>query len=509
MNSYFKSFIWLVIFLWFLSPFKLKADVELPFYDPDIAISMDFQDAGLKDILKIFSIQSGLNFIASEGVQERKITLYLDKVPVKEAMDKLFAANNLSYELDKEANIFIVKDWGKPTIETITKVFYLKHATVSSSSLTEEMANTIGAQATTQTGAGGYGGGTATTGGKWTAEQDVGITKAVKKLLSEYGTVIEDFRTNSLVVTDIPSRMPIISQTIAALDVPIKQVMLEVEMLDVSKNTLERIGLKFGDITNYPSIVTMTLTGASYPTKFPFYNLWPHGEGNLTAGTLSFNPSANSYRVVLDFIKSQTDTKYLARPRILSLNNETAEIKITTDEVVGERLSYDERGVLTARQAERMQTGVFLRVTPQINAETGEITMFLNPKVTEASTSAFSSSYRDAEERGTKAKVKVKDGETVIVGGLIRHEFSETITKLPLFGDLPLLGRFFRHKNREKGKERELLVFITPHIVQDKGVELARGVKPSLPEREQSSVLAAERQIAISTSLNNLEKKKK
>ncbi|MCM8781142.1 MAG: STN domain-containing protein, partial [Candidatus Omnitrophica bacterium] len=96
----------------------------------EIPISMDLQDASLKETLKILSIQSGLNFIASEAVQDRKITIYLDKVPLKPAMDKLFKANNLTYELDKQANIIIVKDWGKPEIETVTRVFKLKYATV-------------------------------------------------------------------------------------------------------------------------------------------------------------------------------------------------------------------------------------------------------------------------------------------------------------------------------------------------------------------------------------------
>jgi len=129
-------------------------------------------------------------------------------------MDELIKANNLSYELDKESNIFIVKDWGKPQIETVTKVFYLKHATVSSSSLKEEMAQISPTQAA--------GGTTATTvlqRGKWRIEDDAGIVRAVKKILSGYGSVIEDYRTNSLVITDIPSRMPVITQTIAALDI--------------------------------------------------------------------------------------------------------------------------------------------------------------------------------------------------------------------------------------------------------------------------------------------------
>ena len=141
--------------------------------------------------MKILSIQSSLNFVASEAVQDRRLTLYLDNVPLKEAMNKIFKANNLSYEMDKEANIFIVNDWGKPTTQTVTKVFYLKHATVSSSSLKEEMKNTISGTGSALSSTGGS---STTTGsssddssgdeekGKWQVQEDAGITNVVKKL---------------------------------------------------------------------------------------------------------------------------------------------------------------------------------------------------------------------------------------------------------------------------------------------------------------------------------------
>lgn len=500
-----KNNLRLFVFIFFLCLFlpRLNAEQELLFSNAEATISMDFQDANLKDILKIFSIQSGLNFIASEAVQDRKITLYLDKVPIKESMDKLFKANNLTYELDEEANIFIVKDWGKPQIETITEVFYLKYATVSSSSLKEEMSNQIssaGAQAGGGAGggiaAGGAGGGT----GKWAVEEDVGITKAVKKILSEYGSVIEDYRTNSLIVTDIPSRMPIINQTIASLDVPVAQVMLEVEMLDVSKNTVDKLGFNFG-ANDATSPFTLILPGGFARRGASFYigkKINREAEGAVTLG--------HTYAQILDFLRTNTDTKTLARPRLLTLNNEPAEIKITTNEVIGELVTYNPDNTINTRTAERTETGVSLRVTPQVNLETGEITMFLYPSVKEATTSAFSAIYRDPEERGTKSLVRVKDGETVIVGGLIRNEFSQTITKLPLLGDIPFVGALFRHKNKSKDRQRELLVFITPHIIRDANAQFPAMKGAALGAKEQGKDAAFDRQLTINTSLNSFEK---
>ncbi|MDD5255040.1 MAG: STN domain-containing protein, partial [Candidatus Omnitrophica bacterium] len=121
---------------------------EAPYLeDSDVLISMDLQNANLKDILKIFSIQSGLNFIASEAVQERKVTLYLDNVPIQEAMNKIFKANNLSYDLAEESNIFIVKDWGVPKLETKTKIYALKYRAVPNANFSKEKVNLLGGSA--------------------------------------------------------------------------------------------------------------------------------------------------------------------------------------------------------------------------------------------------------------------------------------------------------------------------------------------------------------------------
>lgn len=495
MKNNLKLSVFILCFCLFLPP--LIAEQELYFPDTEVTISMDFKDANLKDILKIFSIQSGLNFIASESVQDRKITLYLDRVPIKEAMEKLFKANNLTYELDEDANIFIVKDWGKPQIETVTKIFYLKYASVSSSSLKEEMRSEMGSG---KGGGGGKGGGA--------AEENVGITMVVKKILSMYGSVIEDYRTNSLIVTDIPNRMSLIAQTIAYLDVPVPQVMLEVEMLDVSKNIVDKLGIEFG---NNPFTLIIP-GGIAHGLEFFLGDMTKKAKDIASSDVAGSIVLGRNYAEVLDFLRTQTDTKYLARPRILTLNNETAEIKIATSESVGVKTTTTSAAGTTAAEAERMETGVSLRVTPQINMETSEITMFICPQVSEATVGSTITSadktytFRDPEVRSTKSIVRVKDGETVILGGLIRNELSQVIKKLPILGDIPILGALFRHKERTKDKQRELLVFITPHIIKETKIGPTQRKKVSLPEREQSPGLAFDRQLSIDTSLNSFEK---
>ena len=484
---------------------------ELLNLEKPVSISMDFKDASLKDILKVFSIQSGFNFIASQSVQDRRITLYLDNVPLKKAMDKLFTANNLSYQLDETARIITVKDWGTPSLEKITKVYTLKHATVSTSSMKEDLLNYI--VSSEDTGEGGEG-----STGKWKAEEVAGITEVLKKVLSREGSIIEEPRTNSLIITDIPSKFPTIEAIIKKLDIPVPQVMLEVEMLDVSKDTADKVGLKFGDISSYPSILTMTLTGASMATSFPLKAFNPSDNRiSFDGSTPAFTPGSvnfgQPYRVVLEFIEAQTDTRILARPRILTLNNETAEIKITTDEVVGTKRTTDpntsEVTVEETRASSYSLTeegvGVFLRVTPQINIDTGEITMFIYPKVSNTRANTTFSDFRDPEARSTKSIVRVKDGQTIVIGGLIRNEKTQTITRVPFLSNIPLIGGLFRHRNKSKDEVRELLVFITPHILDENLSQLAKVKKEYMFEREQVSDSDPARQKLISNFLTDLE----
>jgi len=545
MKIYSRLFVGISVFLFLSCIFlpRLNAyteDIEAVLYDPEITISMDLQNANLKDVLKIFSIQSGLNFIASEGVQDRKVTLFMDKVPLEDAMNQLFKANNLSYDLDKDANIFIVKDWGKSAIETVTRVFYLKYATVSSSPLEKDITdylatnteNSITSTSSASTSSSSSSSSSSGSSSDNTSnEEDNGITQAVKKLLSESGQVIEDPRTNSLIVTDAPNRMQVIAGVIAALDIPQPQIMLEVEMLDVDKNNVDKIGLNWASAGSF----AMTVISAARMTGFPLGQVGHMGAGvakvtntSLVGGsTTKYNAGEINFptnlKWVFDFLRTQTDTKILARPRIMTLSNRTAEIQIVTDESIGTVASQSGGGSVTptsTQEAERAITGVALRVTPQVNGDSGEITMFLYPTVRNAvasttfvgGTSGTTAlpTYKDPSQRTTKQVVRIKDGDTVILGGLIRRENSETITKLPFLGDIPLMGNFFRHKYKDKDQERELLVFITPHIVKDTDMKLAQANSAAapMPEREQSAAIGGKRDSLINSNLKRFEKKK-
>jgi len=218
--------------------------------------------------------------------------------------------------------------------------------------------------------------------------------------------------------------------------------------------------------------------------------------------------SAAGLTATLQFLRTQADTRNLARPRILTLNNETAQIKITTDEAIGIKTqTQSSEGASTqSKEAERVETGISLIVTPQANLLTGEITLAIVPKVIQARTgSTFEgTTFKDPEERGSQSIMKVFSGDTIVLAGLLRTNSSQTITKIPFLGDIPLVGAVFRHKDRTD-EERELIIFITPHIVGDGRSSKSltrRGLNRALNEKIE---IAPSRQQEIEKALSVIE----
>ncbi|MFH1772456.1 MAG: secretin N-terminal domain-containing protein [Candidatus Omnitrophota bacterium] len=442
-------------------------------------VSLDLEGASLVDVLKMLSQQTGLNFVSTEIVQERRLTLYIERVPLKEALDIIFKANNLTYDYFPEANVFVVKEMGKPHLELKTKIYRLKYARVAPSNMQKEVASTMGA-------------------GKG---EEAGILKAVEKVLSDLGKVSEEPLTNALIITDVPSQFPMIEQVVFNLDVPVPRVMIEVEMLDVSKSEIDSLGVNWAEA----NLAKLDVTGARL-TAFPFWGQLKNTTSFIGSDIESpsgfwefdsldgsnFAPSVFTMigaNLALDLLKTLTTARSLARPKILTLSNQTAEIRITTDEAIGIQQSTTDTGG-TNFTIERTETGTRLRVTPQVNTETGEITLFVEAVVKEASASDFTLSsvfvagdVKDPEERSAKSIVRLKNGDTLLVGGLIKQEETETEIKVPLFGDIPFVGRLFRHKDVTVS-ERELFIFITPHIVED-GPSFAGRTR--FPSREQDS----------------------
>jgi type II secretory pathway component GspD/PulD (secretin) len=300
---------------------------------------------------------------------------------------------------------------------------------------------------------------------------------SVKHVLSSEGKAMFDSRTNSLIVTDIPVQFDAIERIIALLDSPIPQVLIEVEMLDVAKSVIDNIGVNMSkSLIQYTgSGVTTTAPGFLFNPKYAVELGDLEAAPSFQYGTLS----SSIFTALFDYLTTDSKTKFLARPRIMSLSNETAEIKITTNEAIGQNTVTvaSEGEATTTVEAERFQTGVTLRVTPQVDPVSGYVTMIVVPTVAEAKAGATFNdvTYKDPEIRTSSSTLMVKNGETIVVGGLIKNKDELTIKKMPVLGDLPIIGAAFRHKDRTV-EERELLVFLTPRVVgYDNAATLAKG----------------------------------
>lgn len=450
-------------------------------------VSLDFKGADIRDVLKAFSQQIGANFLVTKGVDVPSLSVFLQEVPVEDALSRILDANGLTYQYDPLVNIFTVMPKAKGPDETMaTRVFQLKFASVKDSSLNKALAEGLVKNLAMDAGTAGAAGTTEA------AEGGSGVKAVVESFLldQEKGKVVEDPRTNSLIVTDLQSNFPTIEMVLARLDVPVPQVLIEVEMLDVAKGVVDDIGFKYdGTLLSLDPEGTGALsqTGKSngWTRYADVFRLWEHGDLSTAMG------------MALNFIRTDERTKSLARPRIMTLDHQAANIRISKDEVIGFDVTRNDDGSVEDVTAERYETGVILTVTPQVSLLTDEITLVVEPKLIEAleeitinlGGGAGEQTFKNPEERGVKSILKVKNGETIVIGGLLRTEESEIVTKLPLLGDIPALGALFRHKSKSVS-DRELLIVLTPKIMDrvSGGARIQGGVVPVSGAREQTAL---------------------
>jgi type IV pilus assembly protein PilQ len=467
--------------LFFISSASLAEDKhpvmpQLP--TTDTRVSMDFKDASVKDILKMLSQQSGINFVPSDDAQDKMITIYLENVPLKYAIDSIVEANGLTYEQGPDRNIFIVRTSGVTKVKTITKIYTLNFAQVAP--LAVSAAATTSSSGSTSTSSSSYG--TEATGG---VTESAGIKEILLKLLSPNGSIVVDNRTNSLIITDIPEQFKLIEDMIVKLDTPTPQVFIEVEIVETTMDVSSKLGLEYGGTSgSWSTTYTGPEKGYSFPydTKsFKGHNQTP----TFTFGTMTFGDLA----ITLKALASHADTKYLARPKLLTLNNETAIIDITADTYVGSITTSEPQTQTTTTSAERMSTGVSLKVTPQVNAA-DFVTMVLEPAVSRTEASAVNTGFLNPIKRSAKAKVMVRDSETIFIGGLLDTQKTDTKRKVPILGDIPVVGALFK-SDSTTDKQTEILIFITPHIVRNKVFQEGKILEEARVENERTREIEA------------------
>jgi general secretion pathway protein D len=268
-------------------------------------------------------------------------------------------------------------------------------------------------------------------------------------------TVIPDNNTNSVIVVATPENMEILKSILAQLDKIPEQVMIETMIIEATLDRSSQFGVEWKFAQSNP-IGKNTGTGTS--------------EGNF--GLQNANPALQGFKYTLTggaltgFINAlQTDTKFqvLSTPRIFTSNNVEAQINISQSIPYVLSTREDSNGNLTFNYAFQ-DVGIVLTVTPRITAN-GYVTM----DVTQTANDLQGFTDFNApivNQRQADTTVSVRDGETIILGGIIRNNVTSTVKKIPLLGDIPILGNLFR--STEKGNVKtELLVFLTPRVVKD------------------------------------------
>lgn len=494
-----------------------------------LRIAMNLQDAQLRDVLKVFSQQSQLNIIAAKEIEDQRVTLFLKDVGVQDALSQILRANNLVAERLPDSDIYVVKrlpapvESGPPPVETITRIYKLKYAHVSNSILQGAMNALVRGSSPFEASQArllhaGSGSGTAIGGGSGTsvAGSSQGIDHVIERLLTESGKLVADDRTNSLIITDVPANFPRLEAAIQQLDVATKQVLIEVEVVETTLGKAKHLGIEWG--TGNEGTL-LSITPASANTTFPFqyrsgwFGLF-RSAGNRSAGApvatagTQGTVGTNNLLMTLKALEQDTDTRILARPRVMTLDQQSAVIRLTENTAISINSTTTTGGATsTATTVERSLTGIILSVTPQINAD-GTVTMLVEPTINRPVASSLTNAGQavlNPKERSARAVVRIKEGNTFVLGGLIDRQEKTALRKVPVLGDIPLIGGAFRKLDVDNS-DTELLVFITPHILRED--RLAADVSMDLRRSREQEGLAS-REAVIENALNTQEQQRR
>lgn len=281
-------------------------------------------------------------------------------------------------------------------------------------------------------------------------------------------TVIPDQNTNSLVVVTTPENADLIRSILEQLDKIPEQVMIETIIVEATLDSSTKLGVEWSFAQN--KVFGDPAKSGNANTNFGLQNAQSPAEGfryTLTGGDLSG---------FLNALKSDRKFQVLSTPRIFTSNNVEAQINISQSVPYVLSTREDQNGNLTFNYAFQ-DVGIVLTVTPRITSN-GYVTMDVSQTANDLQGfTDFNAPI--VNQRQADTTVSVKDGETIILGGIIRSTVSSTVKKVPLLGDIPLLGQLFRSNDKNNVKT-ELLVFLTPRLVKndadakalrDKGVE--------------------------------------
>ncbi len=483
---------------------------------------LDFKAASLINVLNVLSNLSGINFIAGTEVADRPVNMTLDNVVLEDVLQAIAYGCNVTYDFIPGRNIYLFrasadKNDAAPLLTRVYKLYYVKVSkTKEITSGSDSSSGSSGSSSSSSSSSGSSTTGLATLAGpSEKADLDAPIVKSVEKILSERGKVTVDDRSNSLIVTDSEDRLKMVESAIAQLDRPLDQVLINVILVETFEDLDRSLGIEWGDETG----LFGTISGGIQTTDFPFRaGSVPSGgsakdffgnvintfrdsanQFNPTAqsGTMnqSVDPAGNatfgyrdfsSFQIRVRALEDAQKLKILAKPKILALDNQAALIKISTNAAISSGQVTEAGGAgTTSVTVERYEIGTILRVTPLINTG-GRITLTIEPTFATVNESAIqvqaigAGQTGDPTVRTARTTLMVNDGQTIALGGMLFSEQSNADRKVPFFGNIPVIGKALFTSNEKSIKDRELILFVTPYIVNDPSMLMS----PNLPDKK-------------------------
>jgi type IV pilus assembly protein PilQ len=441
-------------------------------------LSLNFQNIDVRAALQVLADFTGLNFVVSDTVKGN-LTLRLKDVPWDQALDIIVNAKDLAVR--KRGNVVVIAPAAEvaarekaafeasksaldlePLVSELIQVNYAKADDIAS--LLKSIKPVV-----TSVGEHPIFGAAATGGGVQAATES-------NSLLSPRGQVTVDRRTNSLLVQDTPSKIREIRNLIAKLDQPIRQVMIEARLVEATDNYAKNLGARLAHYTQ-SAHGSDYLTTSGHLEQLP--SLYPAGGGTSTyevtpaglsvdlaaAGVGNFNAGALMVSLMhgagkeldleLSALEQSQQGKIISSPRVITGNQQKATIEQGQERVFT-------TSVLGVGSVVTKKATLKLDVTPQI---TPDDRVNLTVDITKDNFQDATAGLLNVKQITTQ--VLLDNGETVVIGGIYEQEKNKTLTKIPFFGDLPLIGVLFRNK-AEFDNRTELLIFLTPRILSDR-----------------------------------------
>lgn len=386
-------------------------------------ISIDFQGTTLYTVLNVLSMKTGMKLISDTNLYQKKIMLSLKDVTAEEALNALLDTYDLYYVKQGEANIYVIKSKADGSHITVSRVVFCNYAKAAD------------------------------------------LEKILSTRLSKGGKIVSDARTNSLIITDLADSLDKMEGLIRSLDVPTQQVLLEAKIVEINLTNGFSLGTIWDGVFRDGLVNPKGVSDLYNPMMNNFIYSTASGGGlDNSFGAIGVSILEGDWSITghIEAGIQDKNAKILSNPKLLVLNNQEASIDIVEEIPYTEsKTTSSSTGDITGTTSFK-QAGIKLKVKPQINRD-GSIVLAVSPEQSYRTGQAIDNTPIINTTKSTTT-LMLRSGETAAIGGLIRETEDETTTKVPLLGDIPLLGYLF--KSTQKNKTRsELTIFITAKIV--------------------------------------------